>query len=278
MKIQNLVLLLAAVAVVSYAIFTLGSSVGKPSCSDGIQNQDETGVDCGGSCSPCIIQAKSCSELNTTDSRARCFFNEGITKRDASICDYIEMQFYKDACFGGIAKEINDSELCNKINSSLSVMECLRDVAISSLNPVVCSKIKDQSHRDTCYYRIASDTANMSTCLGIGSNPSMNTCLALLNKNSTYCDRINESNSRDWCYNKVASLSPEVKTCANIQSIQTKDLCYKLVAVKKINSDLCSIIHNKTLQADCLTEVADAKKRWDELQKSLGGNITVSPE
>ena len=34
--------------------FIYGSGGEDPTCSDGIQNGDETGVDCGGSCSPCL--------------------------------------------------------------------------------------------------------------------------------------------------------------------------------------------------------------------------------
>ncbi|MEM0992666.1 MAG: fibronectin type III domain-containing protein [Bacteroidota bacterium] len=35
------------------ATFTAGDNSGEPTCDDGIQNGDETGVDCGGSCPPC---------------------------------------------------------------------------------------------------------------------------------------------------------------------------------------------------------------------------------
>lgn len=44
--------------------------VSSPTCSDGIQNGDETGVDCGGSCDPCAVSASSTGILT---SRRRSF-------------------------------------------------------------------------------------------------------------------------------------------------------------------------------------------------------------
>lgn len=37
--------------------FILAKQGSGPSCNDGIQNGDETGIDCGGSCTPCVTQA-----------------------------------------------------------------------------------------------------------------------------------------------------------------------------------------------------------------------------
>jgi hypothetical protein len=34
-----------------------------PTCNDGIQNGDETGVDCGGSCDPCAVSATGSGAL-----------------------------------------------------------------------------------------------------------------------------------------------------------------------------------------------------------------------
>ncbi|HBT08660.1 MAG TPA: hypothetical protein DEB18_03530, partial [Leeuwenhoekiella sp.] len=51
------------ISVIAIAVFTLTSCnndddintivIEEPTCSDGIMNGDETGVDCGGSCMPC---------------------------------------------------------------------------------------------------------------------------------------------------------------------------------------------------------------------------------
>jgi len=276
MKLQDAILLAAVAAVLSYVAFTHeGPAEQKPSCSDGIMNQDEAGVDCGGSCPPCATGKKPCTELEDSNSRSVCLFNEGVQKLNASICGLIESSVLKDDCFKAVAKELEDWQTCSNIENNLSMDECLRDVAINSMDAGVCVRVSDLSQRDTCFYRIAFDTPNMTICENIESNPSKNTCLGLLSRNSSFCDFIDDSNSRDWCYNKVASLNPEVKTCANIQSMQTKDLCYKVVAVKKINFELCSVLQNKTLQAQCLTEVEEAKKKMDELQSSLPGGTIV---
>ncbi|MEK6935410.1 MAG: hypothetical protein AABW67_01345 [Nanoarchaeota archaeon] len=48
-----------------YEIKAIGPEPITPTCSDGIQNQGETGIDCGGSC-PACAQSHSCSNANQT--------------------------------------------------------------------------------------------------------------------------------------------------------------------------------------------------------------------
>jgi hypothetical protein len=277
MKIQYIVLALAAIAVVSYLILTATNPAAKPSCSDGVRNQGESDVDCGGPCKACPTSNLPCAERADANERSKCFMNQAVGSGNASVCDYIEIEFFKDDCLKGIAKNTNDTSPCGRISSPLGSAECLRDVAIETMNPKLCASIADITQRDSCYYRVAIDSKDVSACAGITSDSSQKTCTALLSKNSAYCDEIKDENGRDWCYNKVASLNPDAKTCTSIHSMQTKDLCYKMVAAKKISFDLCAVIQNTTLRDGCLVDVEEARKHMEEMQNSISGGGAIKP-
>ena len=89
--------------VVNNASNVLGSGGGgnTPSCSDGIQNGDETGVDCGGSCAPCEV-TPTCSD--------------GIQNGDETGVD----------CGGSCAPCDNTSECTAPLNNSVEILSNIK--------------------------------------------------------------------------------------------------------------------------------------------------------
>jgi hypothetical protein len=71
-----------------------GTALGGPTCSDGIQNQGETGVDCGGVCAPCVVPPTSAAP----------------TPPNRAPADVVSV--YSDAYTGNIAYDNFDAGWC----------------------------------------------------------------------------------------------------------------------------------------------------------------------
>ncbi|MFC1756694.1 hypothetical protein ACFLZC_00835 [Patescibacteria group bacterium] len=68
---KQLSIILGALFVVAFAvILIIFSLISNPNCSDEKQNQEEEGVDCGGSCTPCVVDPKEIITLWTRVFRA----------------------------------------------------------------------------------------------------------------------------------------------------------------------------------------------------------------
>jgi hypothetical protein len=62
-----------------------------PTCSDGVQNQAETGVDCGGTCTACTASNTcTCNNGGTAATGALCWSN------NANICTACSGEFFLD--------------------------------------------------------------------------------------------------------------------------------------------------------------------------------------
>ncbi len=96
-------------------------------CSDGIQNGDETGVDCGGSCTPCPAcvpncMGKTCGDDGCEGSCGNCLAGE--------VCDESGL-CVKSSCAkrGELCGGINNAECCSnlicKLSSSGSIGQCI---------------------------------------------------------------------------------------------------------------------------------------------------------
>ncbi len=71
------------------AAFCIGDVTPEPTCNDGVQNGDETGVDCGGSCAPCDTGGGDCTEglVDSNDFNSWGIWNDGGSDCRRSVRD-----------------------------------------------------------------------------------------------------------------------------------------------------------------------------------------------
>lgn len=194
----------------------------KAGCFDGIKNQNEESVDCGGICKPCEIQARGCDDQNpcTEDisENGKCINRQIEPCCGNSLCEFDETE---ESCSADCkaVKEIPASTLDEikeiaTANPSKALQECgkieipdLMDTCISSIgeaqkNQEYCAKIHDERIKELCYANIAKLSNDNSICINILFAPRRDSCymnFMIDNEDYTVCEKLNDSNFRYQC-------------------------------------------------------------------------------
>ena len=194
-------------------------------CFDGIKNQYEEGIDCGGECKSCETQIKDCNDNNPcTDDVIE---NGGCVNKPIAPCcgnDICEGQ-EKDVCavdcgnigtpFGLTAETLDEIKELARVNPGKALQQCnkidvpdLRDTCISNIGDVqrnknYCNTIINVRIKDLCYSKIAESTNDNSLCQEISTESRRDSCYAYFfvppNKDYSVCDKVTNNNLRQSC-------------------------------------------------------------------------------
>ncbi|MBR9699577.1 hypothetical protein GOV09_03930 [Candidatus Woesearchaeota archaeon] len=197
----------------------------QPTCSDGIKNQDEEDIDCGGSCKACKDCPASCEDdnANTQDyCNAETDFeckHDPISVCGDSICS-------KDESTESCSQDCQEQTTANPWDE----LERIKQLAKTDKNQakVECSKLPE-SFRDKCLENIGEES----------SDPAV-------------CDKITEQYNRDRCFTQVAQSLNNQAICENIQKESRRDNCYINFAIDG-DYTVCDKIINTYLKKSCTT-------------------------
>jgi len=205
-----------------------------PTCSDNKQNQGEEEIDCGGPCPAC---EDKCDDNN------RC--TEDIYKD--SICTYENIE----PCCGNLVCESIESyrscpEDCDApqdedIFDGLNIWQKLDLIRnISKTEPEraerYCSQIEEHTYRDECYANLGDVTGAKRPCNMILDNRTKDRCLAGAAKKSQdpdICDDMFQESRRDSCYMNFVLDNKDYNLCPKISNKYLKDSCETLKALEQ---------------------------------------------
>src|SRR3989338_5903262 len=212
-----------AVATIPIKIVPAGKETLQDFCNDGIQNQDETGVDCGGMCKPCEV-------------KGLCNDNDPCTKDEHADgkCSYSKIA---PCCGNGIC-ETGEANICDdcKPNGQLqnlptfSDISKIRETAKTDPDKAVeqCNSLEVQDLRDSCISNVGE---------------------VQLNRN--YCVQIVNSKYKDVCYSNIAKSSNDNSICGEIVADGIRDSCYMTFVLDNKDYSVCGKLTNKQLRQSC---------------------------
>lgn len=202
------------------------SAVKTETCSDGIKNQDETGVDCGGTCQPCngdnFGVNIGCSDNNscTEDTQE----NGKCVHKPIAPC-----------CGNGLCETGEESKCdadCKKqdVVPEAPTMDSIKETAKSNPSKAMqqCSVIDVPDLKDTC----------------IGS-------VAEAQSNKEYCIKIISAKIKDACYYSIAKTANDNSICSFITRDSARDSCYMVFVVDKNDYTVCEKFTLKDARESC---------------------------
>ena len=188
-------------------------------CFDGIKNQNEEDIDCGGVCGPCKILDCNDDDICTDD------------KMENGKCANTPI---KPCCGNNICEE-EENENCAK--------DCGEEPAEPTLN-------LDDIKKTAKY-----DPAKASQqCNQIEIPDLKDTCISSIGevqKNKNYCTKILSSRIKDLCYSNIAKLANDNSICQDISSDGIRDSCYMTFVLDNDDYSVCGKIVNKALRQSC---------------------------
>ncbi len=196
----------------------------KESCSDGIRNQNEENIDCGGVCNPCEKETPKldCNDNNqcTKDivENGKCV-NSPITPCCGNnICEDGE----QNNCDADCKKEIN-VPAPETIDEIKELAKSYPEKALTQCNNIEVPNLKD-------------------TCIGnIGE----------VQKNKNYCVKIANADIKNQCYSTVAKLTNDNSLCQEITNDGLKDACYMTFVLDNHDYSVCGKIVNQAQRQSC---------------------------
>ncbi|GEM_PF-2659716 len=200
----------------------------KESCSDGIKNQDEDGIDCGGICAPCGKGTENCDDSNpcTQD-----IFDNGACKNNpiAPCCG-------NGACEG--SEKDNCAEDCkntvtNTGTAGLQTTDTIEQIReLGKTDPAKamqqCNQIDIPDLKETCISKIGE-----------------------VQKNKNYCSQISTQRTKDICFSAVAKALNDNSVCEDITTDGIKDSCYMSFVLDYKDYSVCGKLTNKQLGEAC---------------------------
>ncbi len=176
--------------------FWISKPAAAETCSDGIRNQDEEGIDCGGICKPCTVTpAPTCSDgiKNQNEAGIDC---GGVCKpctvTPAPTCsDGIKNQNEEGIDCGGVCKPCTGS-IVRPDNKAILAKVSAMGKSDESESLRLCSSIDDDRMADECFLTISQSYGNSDYCSRIKIESSLNICYMHFINNGDYsvCDKI----------------------------------------------------------------------------------------
>jgi len=214
------------------AVATLPIKVGafakNESCFDGMQNQNEEGIDCGGACKPCDMP--KCGDNNpcTNDiiENGVCAYKPIIPCCGNEICEEQE----QTSCISDCKEQPAKEKPAQPYLISTQTLEEIKELA--KINPSKalqeCNKIEVPDLKDTC----------------IGS-------IGEVQRNRNYCKMIANIRIKDLCYSNIAKLANDNSICEEISTDGRKDSCYMTFVLDNKDYSVCAKIVNTQLRQSC---------------------------
>jgi predicted small lipoprotein YifL len=221
-----------------------------------------------------IVQTtlSDCLAMSTTQKR-NCITALAIEKKDASICDNLDL--LKDECIRDVAIESDNVSLCNRITSETVKKQCKDTIAAQGTGRLNCFAYNETQNKDECFLKEAIATKNHLLCKEIsGSKKSGNyvrdecyTSILRTNKTLSICPLFINKELSQKCYYAVSIHLKNPTGCNEIKETQKKNECKKIIAVANANSSTCEEITNKKLMNECLLETAVSSENMSTCEK-----------
>jgi len=191
-------------------------------CNDGIQNQGEVEIDCGGPCSPCSLDCDDndkCTEDLIID--GRCKFTAIIPCCGNDICEEDEV--------GECLADCDSDDPFAGMNTwqkleALKELGATDDVRASNY----CEDFDNNLHKEKCYADISEAS-----------------------KKDSYCEKINDERTKDECYITVAHAKGDHSICEKVVGETRKDRCYMHFATSAIDYSVCEKVIDYYLKQLC---------------------------
>jgi len=206
----------------------------KETCFDGIKNQNEEGIDCGGICKPCEKQALECNDNNPC--------TDDILEDDECINKPIV-----PCCGNNICEEQEtcaaDCKKSEELPALISTerLEEIKEIAKVEPGKALqqCNQIDVPDLRDICIGNIGE-----------------------VQRNKNYCSQISNLRIRDLCYSNIAKSINDNSLCEAISIDSRKDSCYMTFVLDNKDYSVCDKITNKHLRQSC-----ESLKQLNELNQ-----------
>ena len=194
-----------------------------PTCSDEIQNQGETGIDCGGPCSDCL----------------ECDDNDACTE-DLIVDNECKFRKITPCCGNGKCEDDENTQSCpsdcksRDMFDGLTIWEKIDLIReISKNDPQAadkyCKEIEEIAYKDQCYSNIGAETGNIIFCEKIEESITKDKCyadIAKKNEDSSICDEISQPNRADSCYMNFVMDYKEYELCDKITNPYLNESCH----------------------------------------------------
>jgi len=187
----------------------------EPSCIDGIKNQDETGIDCGGGCKPCqSTPVETCNDglRNQDEIGVDC---GGVCRSCQSTpvetCfDGKRNQNEEETDCGGVCKACGDEPTIKPDNKEILKKVLNMGAANEEESLRLCNSIDEERYADDCFLWIAETFDDSAYCEKIVSDSDSNICyMKFFNKGDyTVCEKIRDVHVKRSCelYRNVQDL------------------------------------------------------------------------
>ncbi len=165
------------------------------SCVNNIKDNDEQGIDCGGSCPDGC--AEGCASIENNGQRNNCYLNLAKETGQESYCSIISDDYIKEACMMILqAQEEDGNQDCSNKENQDQKDSCYLNLAKETGQESYCSIISDEYIKEACY-----------TYFGHPSTPTTGTC-------ASGCDDQN-SCTTDFCESAQCKHSLIRPCCGN---------------------------------------------------------------
>jgi hypothetical protein len=197
----------------------------KGTCFDGVQNQNEEGIDCGGVCKPCEEQILECNDNNqcTNDviEDGVCVNKPIVPCCGNNICEEQE----KESCLADCPKTEPFSGLI-----STETLEEIKELARTNPSKALqqCNLIEVPDLKDTCISNIGE-----------------------VQRNKNYCTQISNARIKDLCYSNIAKAINDNSLCQDISTDSRRDSCYMTFVLDNKDYTVCDKITNTALRQSC---------------------------
>ncbi len=205
----------------------------KETCFDGIKNQNEERIDCGGICKACEIQALECNDNNpcTNDviENNVCINKPIVPCCGNNVCEEQE----------NCAADCKKPELPTTI--STESLDEIKELAKADPSTALkkCNQIEVPDLKDTCIGNIGE-----------------------VQRNKNYCSQISNARIKDLCYSNIAKSINDNSLCDQISIDSRKDSCYMTFVLDNKDYSVCDKITNKQLRQSC-----ESLRQLNELQQ-----------
>jgi len=233
--------------VIQNSLFTVEIRTIPPSCSDRIQNQGETGIDCGGPCSqcasctdgiqnqgesgidcggPCTSCSSECDDSNSCTSDAQvdgqCIFTPLSPCCGDGRCESGEVCAADCGASGTVWEKLDiiketaktdpagASAGCVSFANNLHKDKCYDEIARVSIQSMYCEKILDDRTKEECFIAVAKDAVDKSICA-----------------------KIVEETRRDRCYMYFATAGIDYSVCELVSDYYLKQLCFSMESMQE---------------------------------------------
>src|SRR3989338_280518 len=210
--------------------FKVLSTEKAPSCFDGIKNQDEKGIDCGGKCNEC----ESCFDnvQNQNEINVDC---GGVCTQCETCFDNTKNQDEEGVDCGGICKipceeeEVTEGEIETPETSKTAAEDTSTETpseekpsdGVNFVDKLLEAKETSKKNPDKA----------VQMCKDLSISSSIDQCVTDVAKNSNqskYCEDIVNSKKKDSCYLSFALSYGEYSNCEKIKDPTYKDSCVNL--------------------------------------------------